>query len=403
MRCLILALLAACVPDAKDATDTAADTATAGATAADSASDADTGADTGPAADTGPDTAADAGPDTAADSGDTASADGDGDGITVEAGDCDDADPAVHPGADDPNGDGLDADCDGDDGAPYVGCSPIDVPDVYATVEDAIAALEPEICLGEGTFDAVGPVTADTFYIFGIYGQGRDRTVLNDPTGALHLYHYEGMTLTGAVDTRGESLYLRDVTAEGLAATFNTAFVCERCVLDGATFAATSGANAVVLRDSWVYGGDVGVSIAVQGCGDPHSCAPTTGALAVENCTFTGTDTAIAVDAQGYAHVTVDVRNSVFVDVGALYAAEIDTAASARVTATGEANLVWSAADLGNAPFPYTEADPLLDDTFAPPRPAAGSPAVDAAGADATATDFWGVARATPDIGAVER
>ncbi len=39
--------------------------------------------------------------------------DEDGDGWTVEAGDCDDADAAVHPGAEDEPCDGVDSDCDG--------------------------------------------------------------------------------------------------------------------------------------------------------------------------------------------------------------------------------------------------------------------------------------------------
>ena len=40
----------------------------------------------------------------------------DADGFTVEAGDCDDTDPAVHPGASDTQVDGIDDDCDGGDG-----------------------------------------------------------------------------------------------------------------------------------------------------------------------------------------------------------------------------------------------------------------------------------------------
>lgn len=109
------------------------------------------------------------------------------------------------------------------------------------------------------------------------------------------------MTLTGAVDTFGESLSWRDLTATGVDASFRTTFVCERYILDDTTVSTGDDGYAVELRNSWVVGGDV------------------------------------------------------------------------------------------------------LDDTFAPPRPSAGSPAVDAAGAGATAEDFWGLARTVADIGAVER
>lgn len=46
-----------------------------------------------------------------------ADADSDGDGHSTNAGDCDDSDAGIHPGATDPAGDGIDQDCDGIDGA----------------------------------------------------------------------------------------------------------------------------------------------------------------------------------------------------------------------------------------------------------------------------------------------
>lgn len=61
----------------------------------------DSSADTSSTGDTAPDTGT--------------SEDVDGDGFALAAGDCDDADPTVHPGAEETSGDGVDADCDGSD------------------------------------------------------------------------------------------------------------------------------------------------------------------------------------------------------------------------------------------------------------------------------------------------
>jgi len=42
-------------------------------------------------------------------------ADADDDGVSLADGDCDDADPAVYPGAEETAGDGVDSNCDGAD------------------------------------------------------------------------------------------------------------------------------------------------------------------------------------------------------------------------------------------------------------------------------------------------
>ena len=47
---------------------------------------------------------------------DDSAEDGDGDGFSPARGDCNDDDASVFPGADDPVGDGLDTDCDNEDG-----------------------------------------------------------------------------------------------------------------------------------------------------------------------------------------------------------------------------------------------------------------------------------------------
>lgn len=74
------------------------------------------------AVDSASDTADDSGPDSGRDSSaetgsaDSGSPDVDGDGYTVEGGDCDDANAAVNPGAEEVCEDGIDQDCDGDAG-----------------------------------------------------------------------------------------------------------------------------------------------------------------------------------------------------------------------------------------------------------------------------------------------
>jgi hypothetical protein len=90
-------------------------------------------ADSGAAIDTGPGTDT-AGP-----------VDADGDGVPVDEGDCDDAEPAVYPGAPERWGDGVDQDCDGADLSHADACADAapcpDATEIYASVE-AWAGIE---------------------------------------------------------------------------------------------------------------------------------------------------------------------------------------------------------------------------------------------------------------------
>ena len=69
-------------------------------------------------------------------------------GLVDEDGDCDDEDPAIHPGAEDIC-DGVDNDCDGQDGT-----GGLNVPGSYATIGEAVDAAEDGdmVCVSPGTY-----------------------------------------------------------------------------------------------------------------------------------------------------------------------------------------------------------------------------------------------------------
>jgi hypothetical protein len=99
-------------------------------------------------------------------SGDKGGADGDGDGFAIDDGDCDDADPKVHPGAADPPYDGVDANCDdlddfdadrdGYSASGDVDCDDAD-PAVHPGAEEHCDGID-EDCGGDGDDGAVDAV-----------------------------------------------------------------------------------------------------------------------------------------------------------------------------------------------------------------------------------------------------
>jgi hypothetical protein len=330
--------------------------------------------------------------------------DPDGDGFLPPE-DCDDTRGDVFPGAYDANGDGVDADCTGGDGTAFVACSPVDVPDVYPTIADAIAAGDPSICLGEGTF-TMGELPKGARIPGSLHGQGPGATIVVDPAATYSVSVLEGLTATGIVTGPG-SFYYTSVTIEGSPIDGFDNFSCERCALidSPVEMYVNENTRGVVLVSTWIHGAEAGVHLVTEGC-DDESCPGFYCDLRVNSMTFTGNGTAFAMDLHGSYNVYFDVENSIFLDqTEAVLTIDHTGSRQTNVVPSGNGNLVWGTEDAfpdGSA-FSANERDPELDLAFAPPLPLEGSPAVDSAGSEASAVDYWGHLRKDPDKGAVER
>ncbi len=181
--------------------------------------------------------------------------DADRDGFTADEGDCDDTRADVHPGADDPEGDGVDQDCGGTNGPePHVGLSDTS----FTRIQDAIdAAVEgATIWVGPGTYreweisfngkDITVASTggADVTTIDG-RGQGRCVVFESHETRAAML---SGFTITRGYGERGAGInvYQASPTLEDLV------FEGNRAASGGGGFNFYSGSP--LLRDSVVKG-----------------------------------------------------------------------------------------------------------------------------------------------------
>ncbi len=129
-----------------------------------------------------------------------------------DRGDCDDHDPGVHPGAEDPPGDGVDQDCGGEDGPqPHVGLSAASSP----TIADAIAAASPEarIWVGPGTYQEANLEIVGTSVQL-LSTRGPETTIIDarqegpilSIRGATAAPHISGFTFTGGVAPQGGAL-----------------------------------------------------------------------------------------------------------------------------------------------------------------------------------------------------
>ncbi|MSQ03034.1 MAG: hypothetical protein EXR71_14295 [Myxococcales bacterium] len=334
---------------------------------------------------------------------DTGPFDADGDGIYTPE-DCDDSRDDVYPGAaDDQKGDGVDMDCVGGDGDPIVGCSPILVPDVYPTIEDALLDGKSNLCLGPGTY-APGPLPDGATAVSAFRGQGRDVTVVDDPSGHYEVRVLAGLTATGRVTGSG-SYQFNDVTLrDAVIADFDN-FFCDRCGLvrspiDAEVSEAVAG---IALSDGWIAGATAGVRLTLSGC--RNSCSGYYTDLRMYNMTFVGNAVAIELDLSGDYDIYSVIDNSVFVDNGAIMTVAEGSGVVPRLNISSQGNVEWGSTDAfpDGDDFSIKVQDPQLDMAFTPPRPMEGSPLIDSAKGDfVTFTDFWGVERIDADKGAVE-
>ncbi len=159
--------------------------------------------------------------------------DGDGDGWDTCAGDCDDADADVNPGAVEVECDGVDQDCNGVD--PVCSGCEHDVPTDFATIQAAIdAAIDGEtICVDPGTYLENINFNGTSVYITGVDGAAATiidgdglGTTVTIASGETSDAGMEGFTITGGNATEGGGLYIAGSASPvltGLVITDNSA------------------------------------------------------------------------------------------------------------------------------------------------------------------------------------
>ncbi len=183
-----------------------------------------------------------------------ADADGDGHGAAV---DCDDADPAIHPGANESDTpcDGVDNDCDGRiDGG-------FRVPDDYALPSEAVAAASggDSVCVGPGTYVDNVRFGGKDIQLIGVAGAAA--TVLMGATGGGSVVRFEdhesadallrGFTISGGEAESGAGIYVGDRTWPTLEQLVVADNICLASSCAG-TGIYLDGAGEMVVRDTIV-------------------------------------------------------------------------------------------------------------------------------------------------------
>lgn len=137
------------------------------------------------------------------------------DGYIQSRGDCDDTDPAIHPGANDPSSDGVDQDCGGTSGPePHVGLSP----ESATSLQAALQAAQPyaTVWVGPGDYKESNvsffgkPVTlASTHFAVKTSVDGDTiGTVFNFDSGEQSYSILDGFRVSGAPATSNGAIYI---------------------------------------------------------------------------------------------------------------------------------------------------------------------------------------------------
>lgn len=228
----------------------------------------------------------------------------DGDGWTVDQGDCDDHDPSIHPGAEEVLCDSLDNDCDG-----YGVLSGAVVDSVeYATVPMAVDAASDGgtvyVCPGVHT-DQIH-VNDDRALTISSYTGNRDDTIL-DGGGlqtVIYVDHENTLTLSHLTIRNGRAQpWISGAPAGGGLMSLAASTRVEDCAFVDNVVADPGGMGAGICVRRWTFSDPVDVEVVIEGCHFENNRAEADG----------GVGGALAVGAL-YVDYLVTLSASSFVD-----------------------------------------------------------------------------------------
>lgn len=288
-------------------------------------------------------------------------------------------------------------------------CTGTQVPGDYATLANAVSALNPTggtICLKAGTFSesvSISGTAGKTLTIVGLNSATTKVSTITVGTG------YDSVTIRG-IDTSLRASGRSKLDATAIAGeVYAQSNGPQEIRIDGANLGGTAaspksyglyvypgsggGAPKVTLSNSYIHDTSTGVYI-YNYYGSSE--------VSIVNSTFTSNDTGIQVQSGSYP-LTLTYSNNIFLNQRSFAVALAQTVQNLvhenNLLFGNQNNYSGTAADGAD----YLKVDPMLD-TGAPPEPRQGSPARRSSLASrAPAVDFYGIARgASSDRGCVQ-